>query len=755
MKSLVIVESPAKAKTINKFLGKDFVVKSSVGHVRDLPEGRLGIDVEKEFLPEYGIMKGKEKVVRELKATAKKAERIYLCPDPDREGEAIAWHIAEEIGGKKRDNIFRVTFNEITRAAVQHAMENPGAINMDLVEAQQARRVLDRLVGYNLSPLLWRKVRRGLSAGRVQSVAVRMVVDREREIEAFKPEEYWTVTARLTGDEPPEFEARLARHQGKKISLPDAETVQKALAEIRTAEAFVLSKVERKERKRNPVAPFTTSKLQQEAARKLGFPAKKTMMVAQQLYEGIELGSEGSIGLITYMRTDSVRVAGEAQDEARQYVTEKFGKEFLPPKPPAYKSKKGAQEGHEAVRPSSVYRDPGAVKAYLGRDQQRLYTLIWNRFISSQMAPAKLEQTTFHIDAADYTFRTTGTVVRFPGFMTIYTEGQDDEDEEKEAQLPKLEQGAVLKLLGIEEKQHFTQPPPRYSEATLVKDLEENGIGRPSTYASIISTIQARKYVEKKEGRFFPTELGTVVNDLLVEHFAKIMDYDFTARMEEELDAVEDGKMKWVSVVRDFYTPFNNDLEKATDIKRVRPEDKPTDIQCETCGKPMVERWGRHGRFIACTGYPDCTNTKPMEDGKPVLAPQATNEVCEKCGKNMVLRSGRYGQFLACSGYPECRNTRPLPTGVKCPEDGGDIIERKSRGGRTFYSCANFPKCRFTLWSRPVPEPCPRCGAPFILEKKLKTGLVRECNDKSCGYRAEPSEAGPDASGPGSENGDA
>lgn len=737
MKSLVIVESPAKAKTINKFLGKDFVVKSSVGHVRDLPEGRLGIDVVNGFAPDYGIMKGKEKVVRELKATAKKSDRIYLCPDPDREGEAIAWHIAEEIGGKKRDNIFRVTFNEITRSAVQQAMEHPGTINMDLVEAQQARRVLDRLVGYNLSPLLWRKVRRGLSAGRVQSVAVRMVVDREREIAAFKPEEYWTITARLDGGLPPEFEARLARHQGKKITLPDAETVRKALAEIRAADAFVLSKVERKERRRNPVAPFTTSKLQQEAARKLGFQAKKTMMVAQQLYEGIELGAEGSVGLITYMRTDSVRVAAEAQDEARQYVTEKFGKDYLPSKPPVYASKKGAQEAHEAVRPSSVHRDPEAVKPFLSRDQQRLYALIWNRFISSQMAPAKLEQTTFHIDSGDYTFRTTGTVVRFPGFMTIYTEGQDDQDEEKEAQLPGLEQGARLKLLGLQEKQHFTQPPPRYSEATLVKELEEKGIGRPSTYASIISTIQARKYVEKKEGRFLPTELGTVVNDLLVEHFAKIMDYDFTARMEEELDAVEDGKMKWVSVVRDFYDPFNMDLEKATDIKRVRPEDKPTDILCEQCGKPMVERWGRHGRFIACTGYPECTNTKPMENGKPVLAPQATNEVCDKCGKPMVLRSGRYGQFLACSGYPDCRSTRPLPTGVKCPEDGGDIIERKSRGGRTFYSCANFPKCRFTLWNRPVPEPCPKCGAPFLLEKKLKSGLVRECHDKSCGYRQE------------------
>ncbi len=737
MKSLVIVESPAKAKTINKFLGSDYVVKASVGHVRDLPSGRIGINVEKEFDPEYTIIKGKEKIIKELKSLAKKADSIYLCPDPDREGEAIAWHIAEELGGAKNESIFRVTFNEITRNAVQKAITSPGKINMDLVEAQQARRILDRLVGYNLSPLLWRKVKRGLSAGRVQSVAVKIIVDREREIEAFTPVEYWTVTAHFDGGEPPQFDAKLAKYLGKKLELPDEKTVNKALKEIQAAGSFKLDKIERKERKRNPVAPFTTSKLQQEAARKLGFGAKKTMMIAQQLYEGVELGSKDAVGLITYMRTDSVRVAAEAQEEARTYIQSNFGKDYLPAKPPLYKSKKGAQEGHEAIRPVSVEQHPKSLKQFLSRDQYRMYTLIWNRFLSSQMAPAKLDQTVFNIEVGDYTFRATGTVVRFPGFMAIYTEGQDDVEEEKQDKLPLLKEGIELKAISIEPKQHFTQPPPRYSEATIVKDLEEKGIGRPSTYASIISTIQGRKYVEKKEGRFYPTELGIVVNDLLVEHFNKIIDYDFTAKMEEELDAVEEGKMKWVNVVKGFYGPFNEDLERATDIKRMKPEDKPTDIVCEKCGKPMVERWGRHGRFIACTGYPECKNTKPLgeEDGKPAAEPVATDEKCKKCDKPMLLKTGKFGKFLACSGYPECKNTSPLATGVKCPEDGGDIVERRSRGGRTFYSCANYPKCKFSIWSRPVPKPCPKCNAPFLVEKRSKdkeTSLV--CYSKECGY---------------------
>ena len=739
MKSLVIVESPAKAKTINKFLGTGYIVKASVGHVRDLPKGRIGINIEKEFDPEYTIIKGKEKIIKELKSLAKKSDFIYLCPDPDREGEAIAWHIAEELGGAENESIFRVTFNEITRGAVQKAITSPGKINMDLVEAQQARRILDRLVGYNLSPLLWRKVKRGLSAGRVQSVAVKMIVDREREIEAFTPVEYWTVTAQFDGGEPPQFDAKLAKYRGKKLELPDENTVNKALKEIRAVGSFNLNKIERKERRRNPVAPFTTSKLQQEASRKLGFGAKKTMMIAQQLYEGVEIDSEDAVGLITYMRTDSVRVAADAQEEARQYITSNFGKDYLPAKPPVYKSKKGAQEGHEAIRPVSVEQKPKSLKQFLSRDQYRMYTLIWNRFLSSQMAPAKLDQTIFNIEAGDYTFRATGTVVRFPGFMALYTEGQDDVEEEKQDKLPFLKEGTALKTLSIEPKQHFTQPPPRYSEATIVKDLEEKGIGRPSTYASIISTIQGRKYVEKKEGRFYPTELGAVVNNLLVEHFTKIIDYDFTAKLEEELDAVEEGRMKWVNVVKDFYEPFNENLERATDIKRMKPEDKPTDIICEKCEKPMVERWGRHGRFIACTGYPDCKNTKPLDgEGKPAAEPVTTDETCKKCGKPMLLKTGKFGKFLACSGYPDCKNTSPLATGVKCPEDGGDLVERRSRGGRTFYSCSNYPKCKFSIWNRPVPKPCPKCNIPFLVEKSSKDkATTLACHDKECGYVSE------------------
>jgi len=749
MASLVIVESPAKARTINKFLGKGYTVKASIGHVRDLPAGRIGIDIEKGFAPEYVVMKGKEKVLRDLKAAARRADAVYLCPDPDREGEAIAWHIAEELGPSKKDRVFRVTFHEITKTAVREAIASPGKINMDLVEAQQARRILDRLVGYNLSPLLWRKVRRGLSAGRVQSVAVKLVVDREREIEAFRPEEYWTVTARFEGPDPPAFEARLARFEGRKIELPDEASVKKALDEIGRTGSFRLSKVEKKQRKRNPYAPFTTSKLQQESARKLGFGAKKTMTIAQQLYEGIELGDEGAVGLITYMRTDSVRVSGEAQKEAREYIAERFGKEYVPARPRIFKSKKGAQDAHEAIRPTSVRRTPESLKGFLGRDQFRLYNLIWNRFVSSQMAAAVMDQTIFSIDAGPYVFRATGTVVRFPGFTVLYTPGVDDAEEEKADTLPPLEEGADLRLLGIEPKQHFTQPPPRFTEATIVKELEEKGIGRPSTYASIISTIQQRKYVEKKEGRFHPTELGVVVNDLLVAHFGQLIDYGFTARMEEELDAVEEGRMNWVRVVSDFYRPFLEDLERATDIKRVRPEDRPTDITCEKCGRPMVERWGRHGRFIACTGFPECTHTLPLGGGKEG-APVETEEVCDKCGRKMVLRSGRYGKFLACSGYPECRNTRPVPTGVNCPKDGGEIVERRSKSGRTFFSCSNFPNCRFTLWSRPVPESCPDCGASFLLEKISKDGArTLRCHDKACGYsRSEkPTEEGQDGGG--------
>lgn len=745
MGQLVIVESPAKAKTIAKILGKEFTVKASVGHIKDLPKKKIGVDIENNFEPEYEIIPGKEKTVAELKAAAKKAEKVFLAPDPDREGEAIAYHIATEISDRKDLNgkIFRVAFNEITERAVKEAIKAPGKIDINKVDAQQARRVLDRLVGYKLSPLLWKKVRRGLSAGRVQSVAVRLVVEREREIEAFKPEEYWMIVAELEGSVPPGFQARLYKlngrllinrdaPQGERFLLKDKDSALSAAEAIRKAE-FVLSEIERKLRKRMPAPPFTTSTLQQEAARKLGFSAKKTMAVAQQLYEGIELGPEGSQGLITYMRTDSVRVAKEAQDWAREFIKESYGDEYLPEKPPIYKSRGSAQEAHEAIRPT-LPRPIETIKKYLTKDQCNLYNLIWQRFIASQCAPAQLEQTTFTITAKDAVFRASGTVVKFNGFMAVYTETVDEITEEEGGILPRLKEGEKLKLLSLKETQHFTQPPPRYTEASLVKTLEEKGIGRPSTYATIMSTIVDRKYVQKTDGRFSPTELGMVVNDLLTERFPELIDIGFTAKMEKELDEVEDGKLKWVKVIKDFYKPFSKDLEEAEKtLGKVRPADIPTDEACEKCGAPMVIKWGRHGRFLACTGYPECKTTRPLEQKD-----ETTTEVCEKCGAQMVIKTGRFGKFLACSRYPECKNTKPLSTGVKCPLDNGDLIERRSKRGKVFFSCSNYPKCKFATWHRPIPEPCPKCGAKFLLEKQDKAGnIVRFCHDKTCGFKAE------------------
>ncbi len=768
MKSLVIVESPAKAKTINKILGKDFGVKASVGHVKDLPKKELGIDVDDNFTPHYVTIPGKEKVLRELRSEAKKAETIYIATDPDREGEAIAHHIAEDIRpAKNTKKIFRVTFHEITERAVKEAMQHPGEIDVHKVEAQQARRVLDRLVGYNLSPFLWKKVRRGLSAGRVQSVAVKLVVDREREIEAFQKEEYWTIEALLqpgTKDENniQPFISRLYKYDGSLVIDRDAQEGRRFL--ITSAEAaqqiidaikdkyFFLSKKEKKLRKRSPAPPFITSTLQQEAARRLRLPAKKTMMLAQQLYEGIELGGEGSVGLISYMRTDSFRVAAEAQQWARDLIGSKFGKEYVPEKPPVYKSKGNAQEAHEAIRPTYPDKGPEAVKNFLSKDQYNLYSLIWNRFIASQMSPAQLEQTTFIIglkntgrdaeELAGTELRTSGTVIKFPGFMALYTESKDEIEEEEGGILPSLKEGQSLERKDLKPLQHFTQPPPRFTEATLVKMLEEKGIGRPSTYAAILSTIQDRKYVEKNEDRrFFPTELGVVVNDLLVEKFPELIDLGFTAKMEDELDDIENKKRKWVRVVKDFYTPFNRDLKEASkDTGKVKPQDIPTEEVCDKCGSPMVIKWGRHGRFLACSGYPQCKNTRPLEgeQSSQKAEPAVTDEVCDKCGSPMVIKTGRFGKFLACSKYPECKNTKPLATGVKCPVDGGDIVERKSKRGKSFWSCSNYPNCKFALWYKPVPTACPKCNAPFLVQKWNKTGdsfLV--CLNKECNYIAE------------------
>jgi len=761
VKSLVIVESPAKANTINKILGKDFSVKASIGHIKDLPKNELGVDVENEFTPKYEIIPGKEKIIRELRKAAREADRVYLAPDPDREGEAIAWHIATEISDKKTGSpngkIFRVTFNEITERAVLEAIKNPGHIDLNKVDAQQARRILDRLVGYGLSPLLWKKIRRGLSAGRVQSVAVKLIVDREREIKAFEKEEYWNINLRLEGSAPPQFWARLNRYKGenvvnrdaeggKRFLIRSAEEADRIASEIRSG-SLLLSRIEKKERKRSPNPPFTTSTLQQEASRKLRFTAKKTMSLAQQLYEGVEIGEEGSVGLITYMRTDSVRVAPEAQEWARRYIEERYGKDYVPEKPPVYKSKASAQEAHEAIRPTDAKRPPEALKRYLSRDLYNLYSLIWNRFIASQMSPARLEQTTFFIDVVDKEtglksegteVRASGTVVRFDGFMALYTEGKDEIEEEEGGILPPLKTGEELRLEEIKPTQHFTQPPPRYTEATLVKALEEKGIGRPSTYATILSTIQERKYVHKVDGRFEPTELGIIVNDFLVERFPELIDLDFTAKMEDELDRIEEGRLRWVKVVKDFYKPFSRDLAEATKmIGKIRPADIPTEIMCEKCGLPMVIRWGRHGRFLACSGYPNCKNAKPLDDnGKKEQI--TTDETCAECGAPMVVKSGRFGKFLACSRYPECKYTKPLSTGIKCPLDNGEIIERKTRKGRLFWSCSNYPNCKFASWYKPVPERCPSCGADFLLEKVEKDGvLVHFCHKKDCDYKSE------------------
>ncbi len=751
-KSLVIVESPSKAKTISKYLGKGYDVRASIGHVKDLPKSQFGVDIDHGFQPEYTVIKGKGKVLAEIKKAAKEADKVYLAPDPDREGEAIAWHIAEELKSRNGD-IYRVLFNEITEKAIKRAMESPGAIDMRRVNAQQARRVLDRIVGYKISPLLWEKVRRGLSAGRVQSVAVRLICEREEEVRAFIPEEYWTVAAKLLGPVPPPLTARLISRGGTPIDMANEAQAQEVVEGLR-ALSFVVSKVEKKERKRNPTPPFTTPRLQQEAARKLRFTPKRTMMLAQQLYEGVETRSEGAVGLITYMRTDSVRVSPDFQGETADWIRGKYGNEYVPESLPVYKSKKGAQEAHEAIRPTSIERDPERLKEDLTPDQYRLYKLIWNRFVASQMTPAVFDVTRIDIAAGEFLLRAAGSVVKFPGFSVIYMEGKEEglprekkegeeteEASEEEAILPALSVGDRLTLQSLDPKQHFTQPPPRYNEALLIHDLEEKGIGRPSTYATIISTIQDRKYVEKREGRFYPTELGKVVNGLLVQHFPEVVNLEFTARMEGELDEIEEGEKEWVETVRGFYEPFSKNFDRAqVEMRDVKREETPTDLVCEKCNKPMVIKWGRFGRFLACSGYPDCKNTKEFvetEQGvQPVEKEVQTDEVCEKCGKPMVIKTGRFGRFMACSGYPECENTKPIPTGVACPEEGcgGDLIEKRTRRGKVFYSCNRYPKCTFALWDRPVSRPCPECKAPFLVEKQ-DHGTVRVvCRNEECGY---------------------
>jgi DNA topoisomerase-1 len=776
--SLVVVESPAKAKTIKKYLGRGFDVKASVGHVKDLPKSKIGVDVEKGFAPEYDVIKGKAKVLSEIKRAARGAERVFLATDPDREGEAIAWHIAEELGSEGGDGrVRRVLFNEITKGAIQKAIEKPLDLDRRKFDSQQARRILDRLVGYQISPILWKKVRRGLSAGRVQSVAVRLVVEREREIEAFVPVEYWSLEADLAAKLPPEFRAKLSKVDGQKADLKDEAQTKGLLAGLEGAR-YVVASVDRKERKRNPPPPFTTAKLQQEAANRLGFSPKKTMTLAQRLYEGVELGEEGAVGLITYMRTDSVRLSTEAVDAVRAHIADRFGKDHLPEAPNVFKTKsKQAQEAHEAVRPTSLEWTPDRVAPFFDqmneRDMYRLYELIWNRFVACQMVPAIYDQTTVDISAGRdgaeggeapsvrATFRATGSILKFPGYLAVYGAKPPEEEagaeEEKggengerevraeERQLPPLEQGMELRLLKLLPEQHFTQPPPRFNESSLVKEMEERGIGRPSTYAAILDTIQEKGYVEKVEKQFKPTHLGVLVTDELVRAFPREMDVAFTAGMEERLDEIEEGSAGWQAVLGDFYDKFKEDLAKAeVHMRDVKRQEIATELSCDKCGKPMVIKWGRMGEFLACPGYPECRNTMNFrrEDGK--IVPEKEEEVpvddtCPECGAAMVMKRGRFGRFLACTRYPECKGTKPVSIGVTCPKScGGYITEKRSRRGKTFYGCSSYPKCDFVSWDRPRNEACPQCGSAFLLDKySKKTGPFVACPNKECGYRRE------------------
>jgi DNA topoisomerase I len=801
-KALVVVESPAKAKTINKYLGRDYKVIASMGHVRDLPKSKLGVDVEAGFEPEYVVIPDRQKVIKELKDAAKGASEIYVATDPDREGEAIGWHLSEELGASRK-KVRRLMFNEITKKAVLEAIKHPGEIDMKMVDAQQARRVLDRLVGYKISPILWDKVRRGLSAGRVQSVALKLICDREREIEAFVPEEYWHIFARLAADDPPEFDAKLVRKGDVAVKVRNESEAQAILSDLSSA-TFVVTSVATKERKKHAVPPFITSKLQQAAR----FPVKKTMMVAQQLYEGIELpGEDAPVGLITYMRTDSVRVAEQALEEVRGFIGSQFGDSYVPEQANRYRLKATAQDAHEAIRPTSMNYHPDAVRAHLTADQYYLYRLIWNRFVASQMTPATFDDTTVDITAGDYLFRAKGSVPKFAGWLAVYGQatseaeeserteqplvappGQADQDEDvSSGLLPPMREGQELAVRAIRPDQKFTQPPARYSEATLVKALEEDGIGRPSTYASIISVLQARDYVNKFEGRFRPTILGRrLVDKLLHPVFDDILDVEYTAKMEEQLDEIEKGKADYKETLGAFYQKFKKDLRRAAkempnfkegqptgitcdkcgqgemvekagkfgiflacsrypdcdNTKELEPADTATDEldeTCENCGRPMVVKRGRFGMFLACTGYPECKTTRKIistKQGVKAAQPdQVLDETCPNCGKNLVIKHGRFGEFTACTGYPECKYVKLKSTGVICPKDGGDIVERKSRRGKVFYGCANYPKCDFTLWNKPILDACPKCGWKFLTEKITKRhGRQLVCANDACDY---------------------
>ncbi|MBK8813447.1 MAG: type I DNA topoisomerase [Acidobacteria bacterium] len=821
-KNLVIVESPAKAKTINKYLGSDYKVLASIGHIKDLPMKELGVDIENNFEPFYEVIpdskkRNNKKTVSDLKKAAKESEAIFLAADPDREGEAICQHLKEELVPKKGGKpFFRVMFNEITKKAVQEAFNHPKEVNQNLVDAQQARRILDRLVGYKVSPILWKTIGGKLSAGRVQTVAVRLVVEREREIENFVQTEYWTIVANLSAKLPPKFDSKLykiedltVKTSGFDQDLKKTETHIKDGATARSIvdeaeqQTFVVESVATKERKRNATPPFITSKLQQEASRKFGFPVKKAMSVAQKLYEGIEIGAEGSVGLITYMRTDSTRVSDAALGEVRDFIGSEYGERYLPAKPTMYKTKGGAQDAHEAIRPTDVNRTPESIKQYLSPDEYKLYRLIWQRFVASQMMPALFDQTTIDIRAGRFLFRSTGSVQKFDGFLKVYQEGRDEkpaegEDDDEERNLPLVEKGETLKLNSINGEEHHTEPPPRYTEATLVKALEEKGIGRPSTYASIMTTIQDREYVERLEGRFRPTPLGTTVNDLLTASFEDLFNEAYTARMEGQLDEIEEGKLNWRDAMRGFYDKFAVDLKSAEEsIKNKKKASIPTEHICEKCGAQMVIKFGRFGQFLACSNYPECKTTREVSSVKPKTDTEGNGQsegsdqtpevpVCELCGREMALKKGRFGAFYGCTGYPDCKNirkiakgdTKPVAPPVEldeiCPQDGANLVRRqgrygefvscsnypkcdyvkretvgvacpkcskgeitvkKSRRGKAFYGCSNYPKCDAVFWDKPVAIPCPQCKTPFLLDKTRKDGTTRYCQNEGCDYK--------------------
>ncbi|OQX62769.1 MAG: DNA topoisomerase I [Desulfococcus sp. 4484_241] len=751
-KPVIIVESPTKVKTVKKYAGNGYNVTSTSGHLRDLPPNELGIDIENGFTPKYVNIKGKQKIIRALKSSVGDAKDVYLAPDPDREGEAIAFHTAELLKKKGR-RFHRVLFHELTKNGIQKGLSSPTELNKNRYDAQQARRILDRLVGYQISPLLWRKVKNGLSAGRVQSVAVRMICDREREIFAFTPKEYWSITATLEGPAPPSFQARLVKKSGRAIEIGNEKEASKTVEEL-SCQTWAIEKIVKKTVKRNPPPPFTTSKLQQDAIRKLGFSAKKTMVVAQQLYEGIDLGPGEPVGLITYMRTDSTRIAPEAAHEALGFIRENFGPEYSPGKPRFFKNRNKAQDAHEAIRPTSVLHTPDSVKPYLSKDQFSLYTLIWKKFVASQMSQALIDQKSILIAAGNYLFSASGSTVRFDGFLKLYgAENGNSGNPDKSVVLPELSENDDIKLVKLEPRQHFTTPPPRFTEASLVKELEEKGIGRPSTYATILSTIRDKGYVEMVNKSFRPTELGFIVNDLLVESFPDILNVEFTANLENDLDRIESDQIKSTSLLQRFYKPFSKRLEKANETMRnVKGVGMDTGLSCPLCGKDLKIKIGKNGPFIACSGYPECSfssNYTRTEDGevKP-LEPDhsaAKGKKCAKCKSPMVVKQGRYGDFLACSAYPECKYTQSLnssgnskPIGVKCPKPDcdGEIVEKTTKRGKTFYGCSRFPDCDFATWDKPVTMECPNCGAPFLVEKTTKKdGTVLKCLTPGCKFK--------------------